>query len=581
MAIVFRLVTRGRGLAALALASLLPGCASPPAPELKAALAAGSPPARASAYRVAVAPLEVAPAAALRPADPEDTSSPVPIDLPRLRADLTEAALASGAFDPARVEFLEALAEHERLPAEARGAVAGAAEGGRGDAAAPSSGDDEEARPGTPAFRVPAPCPPEKVLQAAFERRADLVLTFRVRKHAVRYVERNGWFGFNIVLYGIFVWPAWFVADEVYAAEMEVEAELRAVGSEKVLWSKVYGPGGETVTKDLDHFDRGWKLFGNITVPGSLALENYAAAGEVVLPHARNEIALALSKDLSALRADMDRGPFQAGLAHTLAVCAGVGRYKRIPEPRVATDDAAGIADVLRTRAGTPARNVVLLTESEPTKERVLAAVKERAGRGGPRDTLFFYFSGYGFEAGGELYLAPHDIDPQRPTTTAISLAELDRALAGARARQVVILDTSFGGESGRLRTLKRDLLTGLASGPGAAPRGEAAAQAALDAFARGRVVLVGTAPGAPASEESPVPEDKRGLFTARLMDAAASPATDRDRDGVVTVAEAFEVAQKETTRLSARAGSTQVPALLAGPGADARAAAIARVPKR
>src|SRR5437773_2729325 len=90
--------------------ALIAGCASPRAEPLAKAVAAA--PRRAvqpSRYRLAIAPLEVDPVAAERAEKDDVPWSPVPLEVPKLRADLEEAIRASGAFARENVFFLDAL----------------------------------------------------------------------------------------------------------------------------------------------------------------------------------------------------------------------------------------------------------------------------------------------------------------------------------------------------------------------------------------------------------------------------------------------------------------------------------------
>ncbi len=538
--------TRSKTMAALVLAAAVGGCASDPAAPLDDELANVKPAARAIPVRLAIAPLEIDPQAALRPADEEERWSPVEPNRARLRNDMIAAVKASGAF--AEVAVLE-------LPK--KDAPAGATAG---------------ALPERAVYHVDPPRPAAEVLDAAFAQRADLVATFTVRRHAVHYKERNGWFVPNLVNFFTWVWTAWFVADEQYVGELEIDAVIRATGSQKVVFRETLKAAPE---KSLDHFDRGWMFTGVITVPGWLEIENYQRAAEVLIPHARNEVATALATSLTAI--SLGGAAIANDLEHSRALCVGVGRYARVPDLRVATDDAKGFASLLVApeRGGLPSRNVVLLTDREdraetlPTRDRIVAALDRQIQGLRDRDAFYFYFSGYAFEHYGEVYLAPNDLDPRgAPLRTALPLSELGKRLERCPARQVVILDTSFGGEPPAgvaLRTLRRSLLEGLpsaAAGAGAEDR----ARSALERFAnarKGRVLLLAAEPGAPATEQSPLPADKKGLFTARLIDAASADATDRDRDGRLAIKEVFDVARAETSRLSARAGLTQTPVAL------------------
>jgi hypothetical protein len=316
-------------------------------------------------------------------------------------------------------------------------------------------------------------------------------------------------------------------------------------------------------------------LFGSLTVPDGLTTENYARAAEQLMPHAVNGVALELGEALVSLHGELSAPKARQQLTKTLALCIGVGRTgSELPELRVASDDAQAFSDFLRVSGangvspqtgGLPGRNITTLVERAPSRARVLETLKERASHAGPDDLLLLYYAGYGLELGGHAYLVPYDLDPEAPAESALSLAEIDRALSDCRARQVVILDASFGGRARAgepVRTLDAVLLRSAGDEP-AAPADVAAD---LERFARRRTVLLGAGAKGVASELSPIPEDKKGLFTSRRIAAGHSEAADTDRDGVLSVQEVFGAAGRETTRLSARVGLRQVPELL---GAD------------
>ena len=545
-------------VATLALASLA-GCASPEAPPVAEALAQAPRVKQPSSFRLAVAPLEVAPEAALGPVNADDFWSPVPVDSKDLTDALVAAITRSGVFGVHDVDVLS-LRRGEASAATSSAVAAlelpvGAAAGGA--ATSPAS-----AAARTPLFRVPREVPLSAVFAEAANRRDELVLSFRVKKHAVEYAGHNAWYYFNLVNFCTWIWPAWFVADERYAGALEVEAVLRAVGNESEL--RRFTLTARCV-EDLDHLERGWKLAGTFTVPdgllgfGALNFDNYRTAGEMVLPYARNAVAVSLTAALAAMRPSMDEPAFTERLAQSLAVVVGVGRYGgRVPNMTVASDDAGQVYQLLTDpkRGGVPARNV---TWDAFGRAAILGAVKQRAERGKPGDTLYFYFSGYGFASGEECYLAPADFDAGNAIATAISLSDLAKALGSGGARQVVILDTSFVGEphGKAIRTLAPEILTGV---EGAAGGGD---QKALERFAAGRLVLLAAEPGSAATELSPKAEDKKSLLVAALIDAILAPATDADKNGTLSLREVFEVAKDKMPRISARAGLAQTPALL------------------
>jgi hypothetical protein len=123
----------------------------------------------------------------------------------------------------------------------------------------------------------------------------------------------------------------------------------------------------------------------------------------------------------------------------------------------------------------------------------------------------------------------------------------------------------------GAIRTVPPASLFAIRS-PAASPaaRPDDGGEAALARLAAGRIVIVAARPGTAATEYSPIDEDHLGLLTARLIEAAEAP-------GAPSLAEAFDAARREMTRLSAQAGFLQTPALHAT-GADPKAI---RFPRR
>jgi hypothetical protein len=532
-------------LAVVAFLLVIAGCACPPAPRLETELASMPAPTARAPYRIAIAPLEIDPAVARLPLQGEYAAAVVP-EIRSLRSDLMRAVEASGAAQ--ETIFLEALAEHERPP------MAGALPEGA-------------------AFAVPAPAAPEAIAAAAFGARADLVLTTRLVRHRVRYDGRNARFIPNILNFFFAVWTAWLVADERYAGEIALDAELRAVGSGEVIWRKHYD---SSVVKDLDHFQRGWSLLGIFTVPGSLEPTNYRTVAETVLPYARNDLALALAKDLREGIAESRDPSLRPRLAKTLGVVAGVGRHEAIDDLSTPDADAAAFSALLRDSMKVPERNLLTLDGAEPTRERFLEAVRDRASRARPGDSLFVYFSGYGYGEGKELYLVPSDVDPGRPAETAIPLGALEQALApAAGVRQVVVLETSFA-PALTARAALRTLVVPTTGRSPAPLESVEAISAALDRFARGRTVVLASEPGRAARERSPAGEDPLGLLTANLVAAARTRANDLDRDGTVDLSEAFAAAQRESRRVSKRAGYAQVPVVLGLVARDVRLGQVA-----
>lgn len=134
-------------------------------------------------------------------------------------------------------------------------------------------------------------------------------------------------------------------------------------------------------------------------------------------------------------------------LTNAHAVVIGVSQYRRVrPLPSVA--DAEGMAGVLRDpgACGYDPANVVLLQESDATRDQILDELDRLAHRAGPDATALVYFSGHGGSwPDGDSYLMPIEGDwgsPDRLDATAISSRLLGDRLAAIRAeRLTVILD--------------------------------------------------------------------------------------------------------------------------------------------
>ena len=526
-------VARLKGACALAALAAVTACASPPAAPLATALKSAPVATKPTPFRIAVAPLQLSPSAFRSPEDASEPWAAVHIDRARLQSSLLQSVRDAHAFGD--LVFLSEL--NAKLIAEELAAIQ--------------------------ANRIPRALADTELLDAAYAEGADYLLTLTVERHAVRYAGHNSWYIPNMLNYLATVFPAWWVADEQYAAEFTVHAKLVAVGTMTVAWEKTYK--SEQV-RNLDHFDRGWMLFGTFTVPGSLELKNYESAAEHVFPHAVNDVATQLKKDTAALSESVLASTAKRPPA-TYALCIGAGRSKSLIDLRVASDDAKAFYQLLIDPQGCniPARNVTLLVENEPTKKRLTDALAQLAKRAHPGDRVYVYYAGYGFIGFDDAYLVPYDIEPLRPVATALSLREIGKDLDDKGVAQVLVLDTAFWGPSGsrgQQRALDRELLQG--NIPSFIPTlATQLAQSYVERLATGRTVVLATAAGSPASALSPIRQDKLGLFTARWVSARASRAADRDADGWLSLEETFAAASQETSQLSARFGTLQQPVVL------------------
>jgi hypothetical protein len=179
------------------------------------------------------------------------------------------------------------------------------------------------------------------------------------------------------------------------------------------------------------------------------------------------------------------------GLTNAHAVVIGVSQYRRV-RPLSSVADAEGVAAALRDPdAGSydPA-NVVLLQESDASREQILDELDRLGHRAGPGATALVYFSGHGGSwPGGDSYLLPIEGEwssPDRLEATAISCRLLGDKLAAIRAeRLTVILDCGHAAgfvqprdiHDAWIPAIADRALEQLGAGPGrvvmAAPRGD------------------------------------------------------------------------------------------------------------
>lgn len=128
-------------------------------------------------------------------------------------------------------------------------------------------------------------------------------------------------------------------------------------------------------------------------------------------------------------------------------------------------DDAQGLADILRdpARCAYPPDHVHLLGQDMATRQGILAALDELAGRTDAQSTVVVYFSGHGYRAGPPAdeayYLMPYGYDLDRLDQTAVSGAEFaDRLQAIGAQKLLLLLDCCHAGGIGESQAPGRQL---------------------------------------------------------------------------------------------------------------------------
>ena len=164
-----------------------------------------------------------------------------------------------------------------------------------------------------------------------------------------------------------------------------------------------------------------------------------------------------------------------------------------------------------------------------------------------PEDFLLLYFSCHAQkDSDGTPYIAATDTDPFRLMLTAVSIIYISDLVRRCRSQRIVIcFDCCYAGA----------FLKGLRS------RGEVGADSIIHAFeGSGMVAIAATKSTELAYEsEDDSAEVEPSLFTGALLEGVASGAADYNKDGLVTVQDAFEYAASNLRT----AGTPQTPRIL------------------
>ncbi|MCZ6691870.1 MAG: caspase family protein [Planctomycetota bacterium] len=279
-------------------------------------------------------------------------------------------------------------------------------------------------------FRSVRPLPvlerEEDAVLAAVREQADFILETRVRRRIASYLGRNHLFIPNILL-SIAVWPvAWFVRDETYALDLEVEAELRSWSSGIVMHSSVHRVREE---KELSDFGRGWLPLSLFRIPGSLDESNWMAVNRSISPDAEAEVAYRVAEILDKeIRKGIGTPEFRQAFTKRYAVVIGISQYKdyAIRNLRFADIDAHSFLDCLEGPEKIPSHNTMLLLNDQATLGKIREAVEKIFALGaGEDDEIIIYFAGYGAWRAGEAYLVPHDADSDRLVRTGFPISDL------------------------------------------------------------------------------------------------------------------------------------------------------------
>ncbi|MEW6672614.1 MAG: caspase family protein [Thermodesulfobacteriota bacterium] len=240
---------------------------------------------------------------------------------------------------------------------------------------------------------------------------------------------------------------------------------------------------------------------------------------------------------------------FVERLKNVWAVVIGIDQYPNIRQLKYAVRDARLFYEHLVTRNQIPAENVALLLNHDATLMRIRSIlgtdIKNRAGKD---DMVVIYFAGHGATErdaqspdgdGLEKYLLPFDADLKNLYATALPMDELSKIFSRIRSERLIfIADACYSGASGG-RTI------------GVADLRATISDSFIDRIAGGKGRVIMSASG--ANEVSAEKDDLRhGVFTYYLIEGLKGPA-DIDRDGVVTVDEAYTYVSRQVPAATAQ----------------------------
>jgi uncharacterized caspase-like protein len=128
-------------------------------------------------------------------------------------------------------------------------------------------------------------------------------------------------------------------------------------------------------------------------------------------------------------------------------LAVGVSKYahadaRTLLDLAYADRDAQAFAEVMKSSPLRSVREkkVRLLLNDRATAREVRGALREWL-RPAPADTVVVYFAGHGQVENEELYLLPHDTEPDHIPSTALRMAEVAEALASNAARVLLFTD--------------------------------------------------------------------------------------------------------------------------------------------
>lgn len=217
------------------------------------------------------------------------------------------------------------------------------------------------------------------------------------------------------------------------------------------------------------------------------------------------------------------------------ALVVGVSQYRHaaIPALKFAAKDAGDFGAFLAAQKKL-FRNVhvKLLTDAQATRHEIEKFLFYDLLKAGKDDSVIMYFSGHGAidpKRAEEYFFCAHDTDPEYLAATAVLLSG-PRFLGNLSSRHVLVVsDTCHAGGLSNLQTKSLPV----------------SFQSFLQEFQQssGRIIIASSKPGEFSMEQERL---QNSVFSHFFLEGLRGPA-DKDRDGAVTVREAYEYAYDRT----------------------------------
>lgn len=249
----------------------------------------------------------------------------------------------------------------------------------------------------------------------------------------------------NIVNWLFWMVPAWYVASEEYALDIETKLSVRFIDAEE----SVYSNGGqrlkETARGRFDEFDRGWRLFGFAMLLSPVLNNdgNWSEVASKLYPAAASRAAQRVVENLDLeFRVLADKNSYQLNARRTFAMVIGLGKYKDrenfTGDPKLALG-ATKLAEVLTNRYAE--RTVRSYIDETATESKILEGFAQLEARARPEDEVLIYIAtrcrplvvGEGEAEGESVRLLLYDAEPQtiRGIISAKKLGELAGKIKG------------------------------------------------------------------------------------------------------------------------------------------------------